>query len=325
MQNNQQRLVSGMRSSGQLHLGNYLGAIKQFLELQNQYHCFFFIADLHALTTSFDPKDLSKKTLEVTADYLASGLDPKKATIFLQSHVPQHTELAWVFNCITPLGELYRMTQFKEKSDDNKETANAGLLNYPLLMAADILIYKPIAVPVGEDQVQHVELARVIARKFNNKFGEVFPEPKVLLSKNVRVKSLSDPAKKMSKTGDEALLLADEPEEIARKIKKAVTATDASGQSAGVDNLMLLLNEFGSKDQVGHFEDQIQKNTIKFSDLKETLSTQISEHFAQFRERRKELLADPGKIAKILADGSEQARETAQKTITEVRQKIGLL
>src|SRR3989338_5487071 len=162
MSNQKQTIVSGIRASGRLHLGNYLGALKQFVQLQNTgHHCFFFIADLHAITTPFEPKELADSTLQVAADYLAAGIDPNKSTFFLQSQVLEHAELAWIFNCLTPLGELYRMTQFKEKSEGyKKESANAGLLTYPSLMAADILIYKPTAVPVGNDQIQHVELTR---------------------------------------------------------------------------------------------------------------------------------------------------------------------
>jgi tryptophanyl-tRNA synthetase len=318
-------LVSGIRATNSLHIGNYLGALKQFIDLQNEYKCYFFVADLHAITTPFNPEELRANTLSIIADYLALGLDPKKSTIFLQSHVPEHAELAWIFNCITPLGELYRMTQFKEKAE-NKESANAGLLNYPVLMAADILLYKPNVVPVGEDQTQHVELARTIARKFNNAFGYTFPEPQSINTKTTaRIKSLVNPEKKMSKTNDEPLNISDSPEVILKKIKKAVTATDASGSSLGVNNLMLLLKSFGTEEQLRHFEDGIKNNDIQFSELKETLAKDIAEYFAPFRERRAELLADPAQIARILSEGAEEARAVASKTIGEVKQRIGLI
>ena len=318
-------LVSGIRATSSLHIGNYLGAFKQFLDLQDKYKCYFFVADLHAITTPFKPEELRSNTLNVVADYLALGLDPKKSTIFLQSHVPEHAELAWIFNCITPLGELYRMTQFKEKAD-NKEKANAGLLNYPVLMAADILLYKPNVVPVGEDQTQHVELARIIARKFNNAFGYTFAEPQSINTKaTARIKSLVNPDKKMSKTNDEPLFIADSPEIIMKKLKKAVTATDASGSSSGVDNLMLLLKSFGTEEQVKYFEDGIKNNNIQFSELKETLAKDISDHFAEFRERKAALLNDPAQIAKVLAEGAEEARAIASKTIAELKEKIGLI
>ena len=319
----QETLVSGIRATGNLHVGNYLGALKQFIELQKDYNSFYFIANLHALTTLDDPKELNKNTINVVADYLAAGLDPKQSTIFLQSHIPEHAELAWIFNCITPLGELYRMTQFKDKAE-NKETANAGLLTYPVLMAADILLYKPQVVPVGEDQVQHVELTRVIARKFNHKVGETFPEPKSLLTKGARVKSLLTPEKKMSKSNDEPIYLTDEPETIAKKLKKAVTATDASGSSAGVENLLLLLREFGTQEQMAYFETAQKANTIKYSELKETLAHDISEYFAEFREKRKEYLAQPDTIARILHEGAEKAKVVARETLAEVKAKSGL-
>ncbi len=318
-------LVSGIRASGQPHIGNYLGAIKQFIELQGKYDCYFFIADLHSLTTPFEPKTIHKLSLEVAADYLAIGIDPDKAALFLQSQIPQHAELAWILNCITPIGELERMTQFKEKAAQQKENINSGLLNYPVLMAADILLYKAEAVPVGEDQIQHLELARTLARKFNSLFGKTFPEPKPLLSSAVRVKSLSDPAKKMSKTGDEALLLSDSPDEIARKLKKAVTATDAKGKHEGVNNLMLLLRAFGTREQIQNFESALEKNTIKFSELKEVLTRQISDFFADFRKKRKELLDNPEALVEVLAKGAEKAGALAEKTMREVKEKAGLL
>ena len=330
-------IVSGIRASGKLHIGNYLGALKQFVELQDQHagNCYFFIADLHALTTPFEPKELSKNTLEVAADYLAAGIDPNKATFFLQSQVMEHAELGWIFNCLTSIGELQRMTQFKDKSvqhsakggsaSGGKEAINGGLLTYPTLMAADILLYKPTAVPVGDDQTQHVELTRDIARKFNNRFGQTFPEPKTYMRKPLRVMSLTDPTKKMSKTGDEALMLDDEPEEILRKLKKAVTATEAAEKSPGVDNLFLLLEHFGTKEQLKHFQDEQKGNKIKYSELKETLAAQITDAFATFREKKKNILSDNGYLAEILATGAEKARKVAQETLFEVKQKIGLL
>lgn len=208
-------IVSGIRASGKLHIGNYLGALKQFVELQNnpKNTCYFFIADLHALTTPFEPKTLRQNSLEVVAEYLAAGIDPKKSTFFLQNQVNEHSELAWIFSCILPLSELERMTQYKDKAFQHKKNINAGLLTYPALMAADILLYKAEGVPVGEDQNQHVELTRITARKFNNLFGETFPEPKTYERKPLRIMSLKDPSKKMSKTGDEALMLDDDEKE----------------------------------------------------------------------------------------------------------------
>ncbi len=322
-----QTILSGIRASGRLHIGNYLGALKQFVELQedSNHNCFYFIADLHAITTPFEPKRLRQDTLEVAADYLAAGIDPKKCTFFLQSSILEHTQLAWIFNCILPLSELERMTQFKDKSKEHKINVNAGLLTYPALMAADILIYKPDSIPVGEDQVQHVELARTLARKFNNKFGKIFPEPKTSLRKPLRIMSLKDPSKKMSKTGDEALMLNDSPAEISRKLKKAVTASTSGKKSPGEENLMLLLSHFGSKEEITYFADAQNTGTLKYSELKETLAKDIAGYFEKFREKKKELLDRPAELAEILAEGSKKANKVARQTLLEVKQKIGLL
>lgn len=324
----QETIVSGIRATGRLHIGNYLGALQQFIELQKSanYHGFFFVADLHALTTPFEPKELKQQTLEVVADYIAGGLDPNKSTIFLQNHVQEHSELAWIFECITPLGELERMTQYKDKSQKlSSKTINAGLLAYPALMAADILLYKPSMVPVGDDQTQHLELARTVARKFNNKFGDTFPEPKNYLLKPLRIMSLKDPAKKMSKTNDEPLYLDDEPATITAKIKKAVTGTDSHGQSLGAENLFYLLSHFGTPDHISYFADAKKTQTLKYSELKQALSDDITNYFSSFRERKKELLSDPEHLAEILGEGARKARKVASETMQEVKEKIGLL
>lgn len=318
-------IVSGIRATGRLHIGNYLGALKQFVDTQNDYKGYFFIADLHALTTPFEPKELKDNTLNVVAEYIAAGLDPEKSVLFLQSQVSEHAELAWILNCITPLGELERMTQFKDKSSQHKSNINAGLLTYPVLMAADILLYKPTAVPVGDDQVQHLELARIIARKFNAKFGETFPEPKTYETKPLRVMSLKNPDKKMSKTGDEPLMLDDSPEEILKKMKKAVTATEGKDKSAGVDNLFFLLNYFGTDEEKRYFAEQRDSNTLKFSELKEAIAGDIAQHFESFREKKKQLLTKPKHLTELLASGAEKARRTAQLTLKDVKAKIGLL
>jgi len=319
-------IVSGIRATGKLHVGNYLGALKQFVELQetNADSCYFFIADLHALTTPFEPQTLSKNIMEVAAEYLAAGIDPEKSTFFLQSHVSAHAELAWIFQSLTPLGELQRMTQFKDKSTQHNESINAGLLTYPTLMAADILLYKPTVVPVGDDQTQHVELTRDIAKKFNNRFGQIFPVPKTYLPdrqagerKPLRIMSLMDPTKKMSKTGDEALMLEDPPEEILRKLKKAVTATDTHQGSPGVDNLKLLLEQFGATNQV--------KDFTKYSEVKETLAKVIAEYFADFRDKKANLMENPKQIREILIAGASKAQKVAAQTLAEVKAKIGLL
>ena len=322
-----ERILSGIRATSKLHIGNYLGALKQFVDLQNNTdsECLFFIADLHALTTPFVPADLRQTTLEVAAEYIAAGLDPEKSVLFLQNQVHEHTELAWISECISPLGELERMTQFKDKSKQQAESINAGLLTYPVLMSADILLYKPKFVPVGEDQMQHLELARIVARKFNTQFGKVFPEPKNHALKPLRIMSLKDPSKKMSKTGDAPLFLADTPEEIYAKIKKAVTASDSHGASAGAENLIYLLSHFGTSEHVAQIADAVKTETLKYSELKDVLAADIAEHFAQFREKKAELLSRPDTLAQILGDGAHKARKIAQQTLAEVKEKIGLL
>jgi tryptophanyl-tRNA synthetase len=322
-----ERVLAGIRASGQPHIGNYLGAMKQFVELQETHDCFFFIADLHSLTTPFEPDTQRMNALDVALDYLALGLDPEKCTLFLQSQVSEHAELAWILNCITPLGELERMTQFKDKANSVKtESINAGLLNYPVLMAADILLYKPSSVPVGEDQIQHTELTRTIARKFNTRFGNTFPLPKNLTVKETaRIKSLTDPDKKMSKSGDEALLINDSPEEIHRKIKKAVTSTETNGKAPGVENLLQLLEQFGGETDVTRFSDAIADGSIKYSELKELLADRIIAYFAPFRERRAALAENPHVALDALAEGARKAKEVAAETMREVKSKIGLL
>lgn len=317
------RILSGIRPSGALHLGNYVGAIKQWVELQRTHEVFYMIADLHALTTPYSPSEFPQQIRETVADYLAAGLNPKRATIFLQSHVLETTQLMWILATLTPTGELGRMTQYKEKVREGAP-ANAGLLNYPILMAADILLYRAEGVPVGEDQVQHVELARSLARKFNRAFGNLFPVPQPLLTEGKRVMSLKDPHRKMSKTGDEGIALTDDPASIKRKLAKAVTATSGGGKSLGVENLLVLLRTFAAPAVVARFEGAERNGTIRYAELKATLAQTIADHFAPFRAKRRQLLADPASIAKILEQGARQARVVATETITRVYQKVGL-
>ncbi len=317
----QETIIAGIQATGKLHIGNYLGALKQFIDIQNEgkLKCYFFVADLHSLTVPRDPKQLRQDTLEVVAEYLAAGLDPEVSTIFIQNHVPEHAELAWIFNCITPLGELERMTQFKDKGKGQRDSVNAGLLLYPTLMAADILLYNPNFVPVGEDQIQHIELARIIARKFNHQFGAMFREPEPYLKKPLRIMSFKHPDKKMSKTGDDPIYISDSPIEIDAKIKKAVTTPE------GAANLLYLLRQFGNKEQIAKFENSAEDGTIKYSELKTELSSAIADYFADFRKKKKALLADKSQLAEILADGAERAKLIAHETLKEVKQKIGLL
>lgn len=314
-------ILSGVQATGRMHIGNYLGALKHFIDIQDsgKYDCYFFVADLHALTVPRDPKQLRADTLEVVAEYIAAGLDPEKSTIFIQNHVLEHASLAWIFNCITPIGELERMTQFKDKGKAQKDSVNAGLLTYPVLQAADILLYKPTYVPVGEDQVQHIELSRVVARKFNNQFGKTFPEPKPFIREPLRIMSLKNSEKKMSKTGDEPIYIDDVPEIIEVKLKKAVS------DKIGAENLLDLLERFGDKNIHSQFQSSYKTGDIKYSELKKVLAETISEYFKDFRVKKKELLSNKSELARILADGSEKARTIAHKTLSEVKEKIGLL
>jgi tryptophanyl-tRNA synthetase len=322
-------LVSGMQPTGRLHIGNYLGALRNLVDLQNSggYECYFFIADLHAITESYDPKEKYQQIINLVADFLAAGIDPKKSVVFQQSQVPAHSELAWILNTITPMGELERMTQFKDKASRQESNINAGLFDYPVLMAADILLYDPRAVPVGDDQLQHLELTRTVARRFNAKFGTTFIEPKALLTKTSRVMSLKDPSKKMSKSQpDGCLFIDDTPEEIHRKIARAVTDSDAkikydSAKKAGLANLLEI---YGA---LMHMEPKTVAEefaSTKYSEFKEKLAALVSGHFAEFREKKKAALGATAKIEASLAAGSKKAAGVAQKKMEEVKQRVGL-
>jgi tryptophanyl-tRNA synthetase len=321
-------LVSGMQPTGRLHIGNYLGALKNFVELQNsgKYQCYFFLADLHALTEGPAPAALRENILDLTANYLAAGLDPKRSVIYQQSLIPAHNELAWVLNTITPMGELERMTQYKDKAARQASNVNAGLFNYPVLMAADIILYDPVFIPVGEDQLQHLELTRTIARKFNNRFGETFIEPKGLLTQTPRVMSLKDPSKKMSKSDpDSCLFIDDSPEEIKRKLARAVTDSDSEirydhEKKPGLSNLLEIYGALVGKDPHAI---TIEFENKQYSDLKNSLAELIADHFANFREKKKRLIAKPASMRKILAAGSKKAGAIANKKMAEVRKKVG--
>jgi len=327
-----QIIYSAIQPTGPLHLGNYFGALRNFVTLQNQAECFFAIADLHSLTENFDPKEKQNQIMSLAMDYLAMGLDPKQCTIFVQSHVPEVSELAWIFNCITPLAFLERMTQFKDKALRQKKNVNVGLLDYPVLQAADILMFRANAVPVGVDQVQHVELARDVAGFFNNKFGATFQEPKPLLTEAPKIMSLIDPLKKMSKSMGEKsyVALTDEPEVVREKLAKAMTEptgvinekkaeTDAGMR--GAYNLLEFLKLFGNNREYARFK---KMKTIKYKELKEKVADEIIEHFAEYRKARKALEADPAQVKKILADGAKRAEKIAKATMTEVRKKVGI-
>ncbi len=320
-------IVSGIQPTGNLHLGNYLGAVKNWVDLQNsgKYQCYFFIADYHSLTGGLSAADRSEKILTLAAELLAAGIDPKKSTLFVQSQVVGHTELAWIFNTITPVAELYRMTQFKDKSAKQEKNINAGLLTYPALMAADILLYRANLIPVGIDQIQHVELTSDILHWFNNRFGTYFGEVKPLLTETPKVMSLLEPTKKMSKSHglNSVIELADEPEVLLAKLKKAVTATEG-GDAPGVQNLLLLLQKFGTAETHAQFVRAAKDGTIRYGDLKTVVGEAILTQFSQFRKLRQDYLAHPAKVQKILAAGAKVASKVAAKTTKEVRKLVGL-
>ena len=323
-----ERIVSGIQPSGEMHVGNYLGALKDFVALQDEYDCYFFIADLHSLSEDYKPAEKSEQILKTLAAFVAVGIDPAKSTVFIQSHVPAHSELAWIFNTITPIGELERMTQYKDKSARQKSNINLGLLAYPVLQAADILLYKPSAVPVGHDQVQHLEMTNTVAKKFNHRFGETFPLIKPHLKEPVRVMSLSDPEKKMSKSDPSSVInIFDGPEKIRAKLAKAVTATDApEGQMpSGVRNLFDLLEQFGDKDDYKKLKQQYHDGNIKYSELKGTLADAIIRHFAPMKQRYDQLVSDPKSLQEIYDKGAAKANKMADETLAEVWNRIGLI
>lgn len=323
------RILSGIQPTGSIHIGGYLGAIKQWVELQTTGECIFFIADLHALTIPQDPKTFSQKTLETTVELLSSGLDPEKCIIFVQSQVKEHTELAWILNTITPIGELERMIQYKEKSKQFKDSVNVGLLDYPVLQAADILLYQIDSVPVGKDQSQHLELTKTIAGKFNQKYGETLKVPQALiLDMGGKIMALNDPKKKMSKSAPETcLFLFDEPEVIKKKIMTAVTDTGKTvkydvAKKPGISNLLTIYSLFGGETLK---EAEKKFKNSGYAEFKKRLTELFIEKTEPFRRKKKELMQREVYVKEILERGRKRAQFIAQSTMATVRQKVGLL
>ena len=333
------RIFSGIQPSGSLHIGNYLGAVKNWVDLQHKYESFFCIVDYHAITVPYAPADLRARTADMALSLLAAGLDPAKCTLFVQSKVPEHTELAWIFNTLTPLGELERQTQFKEKAS-KEESVPAGLLNYPVLQAADILLYRAELVPVGEDQVQHLELSREISRKWNARFdpqpvaaagGEpasgFFPEPKPLLTPTRRVMGLDGQAK-MSKSLGNTVELLEDPAAIWEKLRPAATdpkrvrRTDPG--TPEVCNIYHLHKAFSPPATVDHVAVQCRTAGWGCLDCKKVLHESMEKELAPIRARAKEIAANPKKMQKDLAAGAEHAQSEARKTMAEVKTKMGL-
>ena len=323
------RVFSGIQPTGEIHIGNYLGALKQWIALQEKNECIFCIVDLHSLTVPYSPSELKKRVLQKTVAYLAAGLDPKKSIIFLQSQVPEHTELCWLLSTVTPIGNLQRMTQFKEKSEKYKKNINAGLLNYPILMAADILLYQTDIVPVGKDQTQHVEITREIARRFNKKFGEVFKVPEVLLPKaGAKIMSLENPTKKMSKSdlSQSYISLFDNPQNIKNKIMSAQTDSGKDiiydvSQKPGISNLLTIYSSFSGasiKEIEKEFKDK------GYQDFKEKLAQLLIDKLEPFRRKKKELEIRQTLLEKTLENGKKQAQVIARDSMKTVRKKMGL-
>ena len=354
------RIFSGVRPTGELHIGNYLGAIKQWISLQEKAECIFCIVDLHALTTPWEPKELPKNIFDVAIAYLAAGLDPEKCIFFVQSQVKEHSELTWLLNVITPVGELTRMTQYKEKSRQFKSNINAGLLDYPVLMAADILLYQTDLVPVGKDQQQHVELARVIARKFNQKFGQTFKEPKVLLPKiGAKIMSLQSPKKKTSKTDDPqgCIGLFDEVDVIKNKVMTAVTDPGKEikynpEKKPGISNLLTIYSLFSDKDYNPPLASEVPSRRVAggleshsslrsewapikeiekefkgkgYEEFKKSLVKLLINSLEPFRRKRKELLQREVYVKDVLEKGRKRAEIIVQSTMQDVRKKMGLV
>lgn len=325
------RVFSGIQPTGIVHIGNYVGAIRQWAQLQREFESYFCIVDLHAITVPYAPAEFPQRVLEAAAANVAAGIDPAQSVLFVQSHVPEHCELMWLLNILTPVGQLERMTQYKEKSRRAKTGVMAGLLNYPVLQAADVLLYKASLVPVGEDQVQHVELMRDIAERFNKQYGETFPLPAARLTKGARIMALNDPTAKMSKSVPGSYIaLVEDPESIRKKVRAAVTdpGPPAKGSklddaSPGVANLFTLLEAFAPQ-RYPEFAEAYHGGAIRYSDMKQVLADAIVETFAPVRDRYGQLVRRPDEVRDILSDGARRAHPVAETTMDEVRKKMGL-
>jgi len=322
-------VFSGIQPSGTIHIGNYLGAIKNWVALQDRYPCYYCVVDYHAITSPYEPKTFPHAVLDAVAANVAAGLDPARSTIFVQSQVPEHTELCWVLSAVTPVGELQRMTQYKDRARVRREVVNAGVLNYPILQAADILAYKGTLVPVGEDQEQHLELTREIARKFNAAYGPTFPEPEVLFTPSRRLMSLSDPKVKMSKSmpGSYLSLMADPPA-IKEAVARAVTdtgPTPGGEMTPGVATLFQLLDVFAPAKTAERFRAAHRAGDLRYAELKASLAECLVEGLEPIRLRYRELIARPDTLRDMVRHGTARARPVACATLEEVREKIGIL
>ncbi len=333
MENTENRkvMLSGIQPSGALHLGNYLGPLRHWPKMIEEFDCYFFLADLHTITVRQEPAALRQQTMTLLASYIACGLDPEKCTLFIQSHVHQHAELGWVLNCYAMFGELSRMTQFKDKSAKHAENVNGGLFTYPCLMAADILLYQPDFVPVGEDQRQHVELCRNIVQRFNGLYGEVFKMPEPYIAKvGARIMSLNMPESKMSKSiPDGCVYLLDKPEDIARKFKRAITDSDTENcvrydpeTKPGVSNLMTIYASVTGK---SYDEIEAEFAGKGYGVFKPAVGEAVIETLRPIREEAERLLKDKAYLESVYRKGAEKASYVAEKTLRKVYKKVGFI
>jgi len=324
-------ILSGIQATGDLTLGNYLGALKNFVKMQDEYNCYYMIANLHALTVRREPEVLRQNTYKILATYIAAGIDPKKSTIFIQSQVREHAELGWVLDCYSYMGELSRMTQFKDKSSKHADNINAGLFTYPSLMAGDILLYQADLVPTGEDQKQHVELTRDLAERFNKLYGDTFKIPHPYIPKvGARIMGLQDPTSKMSKSStipNDTILLVDTPEEIMKKVKKAVTDSEGivkydEANKPGISNLMEIYGIIQNKTM-----DEIEKEFEgqNYGTFKVAVAEAIIKELEPFHKKYNELMNNLEYLEEIYNEGAKKASEVASKTLNEVYNKIGLI
>jgi tryptophanyl-tRNA synthetase len=321
------RLFSGIQPSGEVHIGNYLGAIKNWTTLLDDYDCIFSIVDYHAITVEYDPDEMQKRIINAAATNIAAGLDPERCIIFVQSQVPEHTELTWILNTMTPMGILERMTQFKDKSRQNEKNINVGLFDYPVLQTADILLYKGSTVPIGEDQVQHVELSREIARKFNTRYGELFPEPQHLLSNAPRIMGL-DGKNKMSKSMNNYISLIEEPDAIWKKLSRAVTDENRKRRddpgNPDICNVFNLHKYFSNESEIERINKECRTAEIGCIDCKKILSDNMIKELEPIREKSLELINNPDQVKDTLNTGAEKCQKIAKETMSEVRSLMGL-
>lgn len=331
MEQSEKKIIfSGVQPSGTLTLGNYLGALKNWAELQEDYRCYYCVVDMHAITVRQDPAELRRRTLDVAALYMAEGIDPKRSVIYVQSHVPQHAELGWVLNCFTYLGELSRMTQYKDKAAKHQDNLNSGLFTYPVLMAADILLYQADLVPVGSDQKQHVELTRDLAIRFNNLYGDVFTVPEPYIGKaGARIMSLQEPTSKMSKSDPNPngyISILDDADTIRRKVKRAVTDSDGeirlSPDKPGVSNLLAI---YAACRGVTPEQAEAEFAGMGYGALKDGVSEAVIAELAPLQEKYRAIRGDKGYLEGILRENAEIASRAATKTLRKVHKKVGFL